>query len=74
MPASSACPSPHAGAGGGAAAGAFGAAVAAIADGVADWDAAGLSVAGEQASKSPDIAASQQSARGKAMGTETSRS
>jgi hypothetical protein len=74
MPASSASPSPHAGAGGGAGAAAFGAAVAAIAGGAPDWDAAGFSVAGEQASKSPDIAASQQSVRGKAMGTETSRS
>src|SRR5258708_6228345 len=66
MPANSAGPSPHAGAAGPAAAGA---AVVAMVGAVTDVDGrAACSADGEQASRSPDIAASANSARDAAMG------
>jgi len=66
MPANSAGPSPHAGAEGPAAAGA---AVVAMVGAVTDVDGrAACSADGEQASRSPDIAASANSARDAAMG------
>src|SRR5439155_18693802 len=68
MPANSAGPSPHAGAAGSAAG--AGAAVAAMEGDFIEVDgAAGGSGGDEQASKSPDIAASTRSARGAAMGS-----